>query len=56
MSLFARPACFHPRTALLLVGGAALHLLFFGIHNAWDTVTYHVFVKRGEQGDSQQQR
>lgn len=26
------------------VGGAALLLLFIGIHNAWDTVSYHVFV------------
>ena len=33
-------------TALFLVGGAALLLLFVGIHNAWDAVTYHVFVRR----------
>src|SRR2546427_3838537 len=26
--------------ALYIVGGAALLLLFIGIHNAWDTVTY----------------
>jgi hypothetical protein len=38
----------HPRPALFLVGGAALLLLFIGIHNAWDTVTYHVFVRRRE--------
>ena len=25
-------------------GGAALVLLFIGIHNAWDAVSYHVFV------------
>ena len=31
--------------ALFGVGGAVLVLLFVGIHNAWDTVTYHVFVK-----------
>ena len=24
--------------------------------NAWDAVTYHVFVKKGEQEDSEQQR
>jgi len=29
-----------PRSALFLVGAAALTLLFIGIHNAWDTVTY----------------
>jgi hypothetical protein len=33
------------REALLGVGAAALLLLFVGIHNAWDAVTYHVFVK-----------
>jgi hypothetical protein len=31
--------------ALFGVGAAALLLLFSGIHNAWDAVTYHVFVK-----------
>ena len=28
--------------ALFLMGGVALLLLFIGIHNAWDTVTYVV--------------
>ncbi len=37
------------RAALFLVGGAALLLLFIGIHNAWDAVIYQVFVKRGEK-------
>jgi hypothetical protein len=32
--------------ALFAVAAAALLLLFIGIHNAWDIVTYHVFVKR----------
>jgi len=39
----------HARAALFLVAAAALVLLFIGIHNAWDTVTYHVFVKKQEQ-------
>lgn len=30
----------HPAPALFWVGAAALLLLFIGIHNAWDTVTY----------------
>jgi len=34
------------RPALFLVAAASLLLLFIGIHNAWDAVTYHVFVKR----------
>lgn len=36
----------HARTALFLVGAAALLLLFIGIHNAWDTVMHLVFVER----------
>jgi hypothetical protein len=30
------------RLALFLVGAAILMLLFVGIHNAWDAVTYHL--------------
>ncbi len=37
-----------PRPALFTVGTAAL-LLLVGIHNAWDAVTYHVFVRRQGQ-------
>ena len=33
------------RTALFGVGASSLLLLFIGIYNAWDTVTYHVFDK-----------
>jgi hypothetical protein len=35
-----------PRKALFGVGGAALLLLFVGIHNAWDNVAYHVLHHR----------
>jgi len=42
----------HPRAALFLVAVAALLLLFIGIHNAWDAVTYHVFVLRREQRET----
>jgi hypothetical protein len=34
----------YTREALFAVGAAALLLLFIGIHNAWDGVSYHVFV------------
>ncbi|MDE3181418.1 MAG: hypothetical protein KGM47_17380 [Acidobacteriota bacterium] len=44
----ARP---HVRSALFGVGGAALLLLFIGIHNAWGSVTYHVFSKRQARGN-----
>ncbi len=36
----------HARGAMFGVAAAALLLLFIGIHNAWDAVTYHVFVNR----------
>jgi len=39
--------------ALFGVGAAALLLLFVGIHNAWDAVTYYVFVKR--KGSSEEE-
>ena len=36
----------HIREALFCVGFAALLLLFIGIHNAWDSIAYHVFVNK----------
>jgi hypothetical protein len=49
----AASACgapFRPREALFGVGAAVLVLLFAGIHNAWDAVTYHVYLrKEGEK-------
>ena len=38
------------RRALFFLGGATLLFLFVGIHNAWDSVTYAVFVYRGGDG------
>ncbi|HEY1990866.1 MAG TPA: hypothetical protein VGH71_00285 [Gammaproteobacteria bacterium] len=45
VSAFAAPA--HTREALFGVGAAVLVLLFAGIHNAWDSVAYHVVVNLG---------
>ena len=42
----------HARATLFTVAAAALLLLFVGIHNAWDAVTYHVFVRRRGQKDA----
>ena|SRR5206468_1361128 len=42
-----------PRYAMFVIAGAALLLLFIGIHNAWDTVTY-VVVKRWEGREPRQ--
>ncbi len=44
----------HARRALFLVAAAALVLLFIGIHNAWDAVTYHVFVSRRKRREAEQ--
>jgi len=38
----------HVRPALFLTAAAVMLLLFVGIHNAWDAVTYHVFSRRQE--------
>lgn len=43
----------HVSKALFGVGAAALLLLFIGIHNAWDAVTYHVFVMRRGQAEAE---
>jgi hypothetical protein len=40
---------YNTRRALIFIGIATLVFLFVGIHNAWDSVTYAVFVhRRGE--------
>ena len=55
LAVSAYVARFHPREALFGDGGAALLLLFIGIHNAWDAVVYHVLVKKQERpGDERQ--
>ena len=44
LALSSFAALSHTREALFGVGGVALVLLFIGIHNAWDGVSYHVLV------------
>jgi hypothetical protein len=56
MAVSACVACSHERAALFLVAASALLLLFIGIHNAWDIVTYHVFVQKREQREVEQPR
>ncbi len=58
-AMLAVSACvanYHPRPALFFVGTVALTLLFIGIHNAWDIVTYHVFVKGPEQRETERRQ
>ena len=46
ISAFTSPSYTHG--ALFGIGASTLLLLFIGIHNSWDTVTYNVFVDRGK--------
>jgi hypothetical protein len=48
LALSAFVAFSYVREALFGVGTATLLLLFIGIHNAWDAVTYHVFGSNGD--------
>jgi hypothetical protein len=48
LALSAGAARSDARQAQFGVGAAALLLLYVGIHNAWDSVAYHVFVGRCE--------
>ena len=44
----------HPQRPLFLVALAALLLLFIGIHNSWDTITYFaISLRRGKPDDPQ---
>jgi hypothetical protein len=46
-SPFAAPR--HEREAVFAVGAATLLMLFAGIHNSWDAISYHVFVTRSKK-------
>jgi hypothetical protein len=46
LTLASLAAISHARQAMFGVGVATLLLLFIGIHNAWDSVAYQVFVIR----------
>src|SRR5262245_43157298 len=39
----------YARQALFIVSAVTLLLLFVGIHNAWDAITWHVFNKKEEK-------
>lgn len=39
----------HTRIALFVIGFSTLLFLFVGIHNAWDTVTWHVFTNKNRK-------
>lgn len=56
LSASACAARAHPTECLFGVATAALLLLFIGIHNAWDAVTYHVFVNKPKHDQAEQPR
>ena len=56
LAVSAWVAHYDERPGMYLVGGAALLLLFIGIHNAWDAVTYHVFTSDKEDRGAQRHR
>ena len=45
----------HVRLSLFIGAAATLTLLFTGIHNAWDAVTWHVF-SRPDEGNKKRRR
>ena len=51
LALSALAVSAHPHEALLGVGAATLLLLFIAIHNAWDAVSYFVFVRMRKAKD-----
>ena len=53
LAVSAYTAHTHLRATLLGVASASLFLLFIGIHNAWDAVTYHVFFKKRGQHEGE---
>ena len=50
LAVTAAAALAYARPAEFFVAAAALLLLFIGIHNAWDAVTYQVFVRARREG------
>ena len=51
LALAPFPSLAHERETLFAIGAAILILLFAGIHNAWDAVSYQVFVIRKPSGE-----
>ncbi len=51
LTLAPFPSLAHEYETLFAISGAILILLFAGIHNAWDAVSYQVFVIRKPSGE-----
>jgi hypothetical protein len=46
LAIMPLPSLAYERETLVAIGAGVLMLLFTGIHNAWDTIAYQVFVMR----------
>jgi hypothetical protein len=46
----------HEREAVFAVAAATLLILFAGIHNSWDSISYHVFVVRNRPAEAAKPR
>lgn len=51
VALSALAAHGHPHESLIALGAAVLLLLFIAIHNTWDAISYHVFVRMRKAKD-----
>lgn len=54
LAFSAHAALRHSAHSLFGVAAACLLLLFIGIHNAWDAITYHVYFSRRTHKDHEQ--
>jgi hypothetical protein len=48
LAVAAGLVCSYSRSSAFVLGSAMVLLLFSGIHNAWDAVTYHLFERHEE--------
>jgi len=53
LAISAHAALRHFTQSIFGVAAASLLLLFIGIHNAWDAITYHVYFSRRPRKDSE---
>jgi len=54
LALMPLPSLAYERETLFAIGAGVLILLFVGIHNAWDTIAYQVFVLRAPKPEEPQ--
>jgi len=53
LAISAHAALHHCAQSMFGVAAASLLLLFIGIHNAWDAITYHVYFSRRARKDAE---